>query len=76
MVASAAEAEVGGLLQNGQTAVPLRIALHEIGFTQPPTPIKSDNSAAKGIVTATFRQKRSKAMDVRFYWMKDRVKQE
>ena len=75
VVASAAEEEVGGLFRSGKTAVPLRITLHELGFTQPPTPIKTDNSAAEGIVTATVRQKRSKAMDVRFYWMKDRVKQ-
>ena len=40
---------------------------------QPTIPIKTDNSAAKVIVTATFRQKRSKATDMRFYWMKDRV---
>ena len=57
VVASAAESEVGGLLQNGKTEVPLRIKPHELGFTQPPTPIKTDNSAAKGIVTATVRQK-------------------
>ena len=75
VVASAAGAEVVGLFHNGQTAVPLRITLHEIGFTQPPTPIKTDNSAAKGIVTATVRQKRSKAMDMQFYWIKERVKQ-
>ena len=75
VVASAAKAEFGGLFHNGQTAVPLRITLHELGFTQPPTPIKTDNSAAEGIVTATVRQKRSKEMYMRFYWMKDRVKQ-
>ena len=69
VVASGAKAEVGGLFQNGKTAVPLRITLHELGFTQPPTPIKIDNSAAEGIVTATVRQKRSKAMGMRFYWM-------
>ena len=32
MVESAAEAEVGGLLHNGQTAVPLSIELHELGL--------------------------------------------
>ena len=47
VVASAAKAEVGGLFYNGQTAVPLRITLHELGFTEPPTPIKTNNSAAK-----------------------------
>ena len=57
-VASAEEAEAGGLLHNGQTAVPLIITLHELGFTQPQTPIKIDNSAAKGIFTAVVRQKK------------------
>ena len=75
VVASAAKAEVGGLFHNGQTEVPLRITLHELSFTQPPTPIKTENYAAKCIVTATVRQKNSKSMGMQFYWMKDRVKQ-
>ena len=74
-MASVSKAEVGGLFHNGQTAVPLIITLHELGFTHPPTPIKIDNSAAEGIVTAKVRQKSSKAMDMQFYWMKYRVKQ-
>ena len=72
---SAAKSEVGRLLHNGKTAVPLRITLHELGFTQPPTSIKTDNAVSNGIVTATVRQKKSKAMDMRFYWIKDRLKQ-
>ena len=75
VVASASTAEFGGLFHNGLTAVPLRITLHELGFTQPQTPIKTDNYADEIIVTATVRQKMSKAMDMQFYWMKDRVKQ-
>ena len=74
-MASDAEAEVRGIFHNGKTALPLRITLNELGFPQPPTPIKTYNSSAEGIVTATVRQKRSKAMDMRFYCMKDRVKQ-
>ena len=70
-----AKEEVGGMFRNGQTAVPLIITIHEIGFNQTPNPLKTDNSAAESIVTATARQKISKAMDMRFYWMKDRVKQ-
>ena len=75
VVASAAEAEVGRLFHNGKTTVPPRITLHELGFTQTSTPTKIDNSAAEDIVTTTVRQKRSKSMDMRFYWMKDTVKQ-
>ena len=73
VVAFAAKAEVIGLFHNRQTAVPLIITLHELGFTQPPTPIKIDNSVAEGIFTATVRQKRSKEMDMHFYWMKYRA---
>ena len=69
MLASAAKAEVGILLHNGQTSAPLRITLQELGFLQQQTSIKTDNSVAEGIVT------RSKAMDMRFYLMKDGVKQ-
>ena len=59
VVASATEADVAGLFQNVQTDVPLRITLHKLGFPQPPNPIKIDNSAAEGIVTAMVRQKKS-----------------
>ena len=56
VVASATEAEFGGLFHNGQTAVPLWITLHELGFTQPPTS-KKKNSTAEVIVTASVRKK-------------------
>ena len=58
MLASAAESEVRGLFQNGKIAVPLRITLHELGFSQPPNPIETDKSATEGIVTATVIQKK------------------
>jgi hypothetical protein len=34
-----------------------------------------DNSTAAGIATDTVKQKRSKAIDMRFYWIRDRVRQ-
>ena len=73
VVASAAEAECGGLFHNRQTTIPLRTTLIELGHPQPPTPIRTDNSTAGGIVNSTVRQKQSKAMDMRFYWVKDRI---
>ena len=75
VMASAAEAELGALFHNGQVAVPIRTCLAEMGFPQPPTPIKTDNSTAAGIINSSIRQKKSKAMDMRFYWIKDRVSQ-
>jgi hypothetical protein len=35
----------------------------------------TDNNTASGIATDTVKQKRSKAIDMRFYWIRDRVRQ-
>ena len=43
---------------------------------QPSTPVQVDNSTALGIATGTIKQRKSKAMDMRFYWIRDRRKQE
>ena len=75
VMASAAEAEVGALYMNAQEAVSIRQCLIEMGHPQPPTPMKTDNSTARGILTGTIKQKRSKAIDMRFYWLKDRTEQ-
>ena len=46
-----------------------------MGHPQPPTPMEVDNETAIGFLKSTMKQKRSKAIDMRFYWVKDRVKQ-
>jgi hypothetical protein len=75
VVASAAESEVGACFHNAQNGAPLRVALTELGHTQPPTPVRADNSTAYSIVNETIKQKRSKAMDMRYHWLTDRVRQ-
>jgi hypothetical protein len=75
VLSSAAEAELGALFHNGKEACPLRIALEEMGHPQPATPMATDNNTASGIATDTVKQKRSKAIDMRFYWIRDRVSQ-
>jgi hypothetical protein len=75
VVSSAAEAELGGLFYNGKEACPIRITLEELGYPQPPTVIVTDNSTATGIAHDTVKQRRSKAIDMRFYWTRDRVRQ-
>ena len=74
-MASAAEAEVGALYLNAQEVLCIWQCLIELGHLQPATPIKTDNSTAKGILTKTIKQKRSKAIDMQFYWLKDRAEQ-
>jgi hypothetical protein len=75
LVASAAESEVGACFHNAQSGAPLRVTLAELGHTQPPTPLRTYNSTAFGIVNETIKQKRSKAMDMRYHWLTDRVRQ-
>jgi hypothetical protein len=75
VLASAAEAELAALFHNGREACPLRTTLEELGHAQPATPIQTDNSTAAGIANDTVKQKRSKAIDMRFYWIRDRVRQ-
>lgn len=75
VLASATETEFAGLFYNGKDAVPIRVTLEELGWQQGPTPIKTDNSTASGIANDTVTQRRSKAMDMRFYWIRDRVRQ-
>jgi hypothetical protein len=75
VMGAAAEAECGALYDNAKEAVPLRTTLEEMGHKQPPTPIQVDNSTTNGFANRQIKQKRSKAMDMRFYWIQDRVSQ-
>ena len=74
-MASAAEVEYGTIFVNAQTDVPIRTTLTEMGWKQGPTAIQVDNSTAVGIATKEFCQNRSKAMDMRFYRINERIKQ-
>ena len=47
----------------------------DLGHPQPATPMQTDNACAEGILNDTVKQKRSKAIDMRFYWLRDRVNQ-
>lgn len=75
VLSSAAEAELGALFFNGKDAATLRTTLIDMGHPQGATPMQTDNSCASGISNKTVKQRRSKAIDMRFYWVQDRVKQ-
>jgi hypothetical protein len=75
VVASAAESKVGACFHNAQSGAPLRAILNELGHTQPPTPLRKDKSTAFGILNETIKQKRSKAMDIRYHWLTNREHQ-
>ena len=52
----------------------MRTTLEEIRHKQPATTIYCDNACAVGIANDTIKQKRSKAIDMRFHWVRDRVR--
>ena len=68
-MASAAEAEIDATFINGQEDIPIRTTLAKLVHAQPPTPLCVDNSTASGFSNDAMKQKISKAIDIRFYWV-------
>ena len=71
VAASAAEAELGALFLNAQEAKVMQIILEEMGHKQPPIPIHVDNTTTVGIVNSTIKRQRSRAMEMRYFWVLD-----
>ena len=72
VMSSTAEAELGALYVNARKRVEIRNILAESRHHQPPTPIQTDNSTAESIINSRVQPKRTKAMDMRFHWLRDR----
>lgn len=72
VMSSATEAELAALYIMAREAVYIRIILEELGHKQPPTPIQTDNSMADAVINGKVQPKRTKAMDMRFHWLRDR----
>ena len=75
ITSSAMETEVAATFYNAKEALPLRVTLTEMGHPQPPTPMEVDNETAIGFLKRKMKQKRIKAIVMRFYWVRDRVNQ-
>jgi hypothetical protein len=76
VMAAASEAEIAGTFHNGQKTVHIRQILAELGRPQTQlTPMTVDNSTTDGLANRRTKIKRSKAIDMRFYWVQDRVEQ-
>ena len=73
VAASAAESELGALFKNMQRGVILRLKLQEMGHPQPPTDVWVDNTTTHGIANSTVKRQRSRAMNMRYFWIIDQV---
>ena len=76
VLASATEAEIGTIFLNCQIGEVLRITLVELGHPQQRTEVTTDNTTVNGIFNINTKQRRTKAMDMRFHWLVDRQAQE
>jgi hypothetical protein len=74
--AAGSESEVGACFHNAQSGAPLRVTVTELGHTQPQTPLCTYNSTAFRILNETIKQKRSKAIDMPYHWLTNRVRQQ
>ncbi len=72
---AASETEYAALYINAQHAYFERVVLESLGYPQEPTEIYADNMAAVGIANDTVKLRRSKAIDMRYHWIRDRVRQ-
>ncbi len=72
-MSSATEAELAGLYIMACKAfyIRIRIILEELGHIQPPTPLQTDNAMADGVINGKVQPKQTKAMDMRFHWLRD-----
>jgi hypothetical protein len=75
VMASVAEAEYGGLFLGGQDGEGIRNELTSIGYPQDATLMLCDNKCAVGISSDTIKPKRTKSIDMRFHWIRDRIRQ-
>ena len=72
VILSAVEAELGALYITYKEMIPVHQALIILGWKQPPSAVKNNNSTAEGLINNTIIQRKIKPMDLRFHWLRCR----
>jgi hypothetical protein len=75
VVASVGEAQYGAVFKLAQHGAWLRVVAEAMHHAQPATMLWTDNECAEGLANDTLKIKRSKSIDMRFHWVRDRIKQ-
>jgi hypothetical protein len=76
VTSSAGEGEYGAAYMVSRHAVWIRAIARALGHPQPPTVVWCDNTCAVGLCNDTLKTARTKSIDLRFHWLRDRVRQE
>ena len=69
VLVSSTEAEIGALFLNTKQTIAIHTNLDDLSHPHYPTPIQTYNKCTVGIVNDTVKQKRSKAVYMRLYWI-------
>ena len=75
VVASACEGEYASSFLIAQKAMPFLTTLNALGYPQSKTLLTTDNKCAEGIANKSIKLKRSRAIDMRYHWIRDKVDQ-
>ena len=75
VVSSASEAEYGAAFINATQACSTIQILNFLGHQQFQVVVTMDNKTAVGVANSTVKSKKSKSMEMRFHWIKDREAQ-
>jgi hypothetical protein len=66
---------LGALYHNCQMGIIFRLTLKEMGHLQPKTPVHCNNVTAVGIATNSIKQQHLHSMEMRFFWVGDKIAQ-
>jgi hypothetical protein len=75
-MALATESELAALFITAQEMIPHRQTRIAMGWPQPKSPIQMDKSTAVGVTNKTIVPRRSKMMDMQFWWLHCRASQD
>ena len=65
----------GQLFSTAKMLSPFELRWKRLGRPQPPTPVILDNTTAHGFTADTIKQRRTRAIDMRYHWLRDRQTQ-
>ena len=72
IMSTATEAKLAALYIMTRQAVYIRIILEEMGHKQLPPPLQTENATEDAVYNRNIKPKQTKAMDIRFHWLRDR----
>jgi hypothetical protein len=76
VMASATESKLAALFVTAREMIAHRQTLIFMGWSQPKSPIQTDNSTAAGVTNKTIVPHRAKMMDMRFWWLRCHASQD